>query len=91
MENYLSYEPLCALKAVVESGKFGETAGYHIKVVASGRGRLDVPGEIYEQKFEEIRRGHGTLFVDDGWHKLSTARWLLGPVVEVRAWTARLR
>ncbi len=86
MENYLFYEPLQRLKATVDSGELGPISGYHLKMVASGRGGWDVPGEAYEWRFEQARRGHGVLVFDDGWHKLSTAIWLFGPVAEVRAW-----
>jgi predicted dehydrogenase len=86
MENYLFYEPLQRLKEIVDSGQLGEISGYHLKMVASGRGGWDVPGDTYERQFEQARRGRGTLFFDDGWHKLSTALWLFGPVQEVRAW-----
>jgi predicted dehydrogenase len=86
MENYLFYEPLERLKEIVDSGQLGEVSGYHLKMVASGRGGWDVPGETYERQFEQTRRGRGALFFDDGWHKLSTALWLFGPVREVRAW-----
>ena len=57
-----------------------------MKMVASGRGGWDVPGDSYEWRFQQARDGRGQLFFDDGWHKLSTALWLFGPVKEVRAW-----
>jgi predicted dehydrogenase len=86
MENYLFYEPLRKLKATVESGALGEVSGYHMKMVASGRGGWDVPPSTWEWQFQQMRQGRGILVFDDGWHKLSTALWLFGPVREVRAW-----
>jgi predicted dehydrogenase len=86
MENYLFYEPLLRLKEAVDSGELGAVSGYHLKMVASGRGGWDVPGDTYEWQFEEAQRGRGILYFDDGWHKISTALWLFGPVKEVRAW-----
>ena len=86
MENYLFYEPLVKLKEVVDCGELGEISGYHMKMVASGRGGWDVPGSSYDWRFEQAWLGRGTLFFDDGWHKLSTAIWLFGPIREVRAW-----
>jgi|GEM_PF-6896901 len=55
-------------------------------MVASGRGGWDVPSDTYQRQFEQAQHGRGTLLFDDGWHKLSTALWLFGPVKEVRAW-----
>ena len=86
MENYLFYQPLQKLKEVVDSGALGPVAGYHMKMVATGRGGWEVPAGSYELQFEQMRRGRGVLVFDDGWHKLSTALWLFGPVREVRAW-----
>jgi predicted dehydrogenase len=85
-ENYLFYEPLQRLKQLVDDGELGEVVGYHLKMVASGRGGWDVPWASYEAQFELARRGRGVLLFDDGWHKLSVARWLFGPIREVRAW-----
>jgi predicted dehydrogenase len=86
MENYLFYEPLQKLKETLDRGEIGEVSGYHLKMVASGRGGWDVPGDTYDWQFEQAQRGRGVLLFDDGWHKLSTALWLFGPVKEVRAW-----
>jgi predicted dehydrogenase len=86
MENYLFYEPLRKLKAIVASGEIGDVSGYHLKMVASGRGGWDVPMSSYQYQFEQMKRGRGILVFDDGWHKLSTAIWLFGPIREVRAW-----
>ena len=86
MENYLFFEPLQKLKAIVESGAIGEVCGYHLKMVGSGRGGWDVPMSSYRWQFEQMQRGRGILVFDDGWHKLATAIWLFGPVREVRAW-----
>jgi predicted dehydrogenase len=86
MENYLFYEPLRKLKETAESGVLGQVGGYHLKMVASGRGGWDVPMSSYEWQFKQMRNGRGILVFDDGWHKLATALWLFGPVREVRAW-----
>ncbi len=86
MENYLFYEPLRKLKQIVESGDLGEISGYHLKMVASGRGGWEVPASSYEWQFQQMQVGRGILVFDDGWHKLSTALWLFGPIREVRAW-----
>jgi predicted dehydrogenase len=86
MENYLFYQPLCRLKSVVEAGDIGEVAGYHVKMVGSGSGGWDVPWSSFEWQLEQMKLGRGIMVFDDGWHKLSTALWLFGPVREVRAW-----
>ncbi len=44
------------------------------------------PAIRYEWQFQQMQQGRGMLVFDDGWHKLSTALWLFGPVREVRAW-----
>ncbi len=87
MENYLFYEPLRKLKATAESGEIGDPVGYHIKMVANGLGAtIETPPASFEWQMENMRRGRGILVFDDGWHKLSTALWLFGPICEVRAW-----
>jgi predicted dehydrogenase len=89
MENYLFYEPLKKLKETVESGALGAVSGYHMKMVGSGSGGWEVPRSSFEWQFAQMRRGRGILVFDDGWHKLSTALWLFGPLREVRAWVGR--
>jgi predicted dehydrogenase len=86
MENYLFYEPLRRLKETVEAGDIGAVSGYHLKMVGSARGGWEVPLSSYEWQFAQMSRGRGILVFDDGWHKLSTALWLFGPLREVRAW-----
>lgn len=86
MENYLFYEPLRTLKQIVDSGELGPISGYHMKMVASGRGGWEVPADSYAWQFQQMETGRGILVFDDGWHKLATALWLFGPVREVRAW-----
>ena len=85
-DNYLFFEPLRRLRELVDDGELGDVAGYHMKMVASGRGGWDVPWDAFERQFALARRGRGILLFDDGWHKVSTALWLFGPITEVRAW-----
>ncbi len=89
MENYLFYEPIRKLKATAESGELGEIAGYHMKMVGTGRGGWDVPASSYAVQVQQMRDGRGILVFDDGWHKLATAIWMFGPLKEVRAWVGR--
>ena len=86
MENYLFYQPLRKLKAIVEAGEIGEVSGYHMKMVGTGNGGWDVPFSSFEWQMEQMKLGRGIMVFDDGWHKLSTALWLFGPIREVRAW-----
>jgi predicted dehydrogenase len=86
MENYIFYEPLRRLKETVLSGALGEVRGYHMKMVGSGRGGWEVPESSWRWQFKQMQNGRGVLVFDDGWHKLSTALWLFGPIREVRAW-----
>jgi predicted dehydrogenase len=86
MENYLFYEPLRRLKAVAESGEIGEVSGYHMKMTGTGQGGWEVPVSSFLPQLEQMQRGRGILVFDDGWHKLSTALWLFGPIAQVRAW-----
>jgi len=86
MENNLFYEPLRQLKSVLEAGEIGQVSGYHVKMVGTGNGGWDIPWSSFEWQMEQMRLGRGIMVFDDGWHKLSTALWLFGPVREVRAW-----
>ncbi len=86
MENYLFYQPLHKLKEIVESGEIGEVSGYHMKMVGVGNGGWDVPWSAFEWQMKQMELGRGIMVFDDGWHKLSTALWLFGPIREVRAW-----
>ena len=89
MENYLFYEPLRRLKAIVESGEIGAPVGFHMKMVGTGAGGWDVPASTWGWRFDMAREGRGILVFDDGWHKFSVARWLFGPVARVMAWIGR--
>ena len=86
MENYLFYSPLRKLKAIASSGEIGSVIGYHLKMVGSAHGGWDVPLSSWLWQWEQMKRGRGIMVFDDGWHKLSTAIWLFGPIKEVRAW-----
>ena len=86
MDNYLFYQPFHKLKAIVESGDIGTVAGYHLKMVGTGNGGWDVPWSSFEYQWQQMKLGRGILVFDDGWHKLTTALSLFGPIREVRAW-----
>jgi predicted dehydrogenase len=61
-------------------------SGYHLKMVGTSQPPRALPTSSWEWQFQQMRQGRGILVFDDGWHKLSTAIWLFGPIREVRAW-----
>ena len=61
-----------------------------MKMVGTGNGGWDVPWSSFEWQMEQMKRGRGIMVFDDGWHKLTTALWLFGPIREVRAWIGNL-
>lgn len=85
-ENYIYYEPLRRLRALVRDGAIGDVVGFHMKMVGTGLGGWDVPWQSYVWQFEQAKAGRGILVYDDGWHKFAVARWLFGDVAEVMAW-----
>jgi predicted dehydrogenase len=86
MENYLFYEPLVKLKESSTRASSERSAAITSRwwpPVAAGGRFLGTPTS---GSSKAARQGRGVLLFDDGWHKLSTALWLFGPVKEVRAW-----
>ena len=81
------YEPLRRLKEVVESGEIGEVSGYHMKMVASGRGGWDVPGQQLRVAVPaDAGRGGASWSSTTGGTSWPPPIWLFGPIKEVRAW-----
>jgi len=51
-----------------------------MKMVASGRGGWEVPGDSYEWRFQQARDGRGPLLFDADGTNSPTALYLFGPV-----------
>ena len=85
-EDYVFYEPIQALRKVIESGAIGDPVGFHMKFVSTGRGGWEIPSDAWKWEFEEAKRGRPLLTFDHGWHQFAVDHWLLGPVARVMAW-----
>lgn len=90
-ENFIFYPPYVKAKALLDQGEIGEPISIRIKLNAGGR--LDtgwkVPIDAWRWRMNEKKCGGGPLVFDDGYHKFSIAKYLMGDVEKVKAWIDR--
>lgn len=86
-ENFMFYPPYVKAKQMIDEGVIGEPITMRYKMNA-GKQTLgwSVPDDTWKWRMEEATCGGGPLVFDDGYHKFSIARYLMGDVEKVTAW-----
>lgn len=84
-ENFVFYPPYQKAKELMDAGEIGEPLSINIKL-GSGLGGWWVPLKTWMWRFDYQECGGGPSVYDDGFHKLSIARWFLGEIAAVKAW-----
>ena len=89
-ENFIFYPPYVKAKQLITAGEIGEPISIRIKLNA---GRQDLGWQVAEDtwswRMKEEFCGGGPLVFDDGYHKFSIAKYLMGDVEKVSAWIDR--
>jgi predicted dehydrogenase len=84
-ENFVFYPPYRQAKKIIEEGGIGEPLSIDIKL-GGGPGGWWVPLKTWLWHLDRRECGGGNAVYDDGFHKLSIARWFLGEIDAVKAW-----
>jgi predicted dehydrogenase len=84
-ENFVFYPPYRKAKELIEANEIGEPLSINIKL-GSGVGGWKVPLKTFLWKLNHDECGGGIQIYDDGFHKLSLARYLFGEIDSVKAW-----
>ncbi len=84
-ENFVFYPPYCKAKELIEAGEIGDPLSIDIKL-GNGVGGWRVPLKTWMWRLDYDECGGGAVIYDDGYHKLSIARYFMGDVVSVKAW-----
>ncbi len=89
-ENFMFYPPYVKAKQLIEEGVIGEPITMRYKMNA-GKQTLgwSVDDDTWKWRMEEETCGGGPLVFDDGYHKFSIAKFLMGEVEKVAAWIDR--
>jgi predicted dehydrogenase len=89
-ENFVFYPPYVKAKELIDSGVIGEPVTMRYKMNA-GSQKLGwhVDEATWRWRMQEETCGGGPLVFDDGYHKFSVARYLMGDVEKVTAWIDR--
>ncbi len=89
-ENFIFYPPYVKAKELIDQGVIGTPITMRYKMNA---GRQDlgwkVNPETWGWRMQEEACGGGPLVFDDGYHKFSIARYLMGDIEKVFAWIDR--
>jgi predicted dehydrogenase len=86
-ENYIWYPPFMKMKELIDAGEIGEPTAIRIKSNSgSFEGGWEVEEDSWKWRMSDAQCGGGTLIFDDGYHKFSLARYLLGDIEKVFAW-----
>jgi predicted dehydrogenase len=84
-ENAVFYPPYVKAKELIEAGAIGEPLSVNFKV-GSGQGGWPVPLKTYLWNLDYKESGGGIQVYDDGFHRLSLARYLFGEIESTKAW-----
>jgi predicted dehydrogenase len=89
-ENFVFYPPHVRAKQMIEAGEIGEPQMIRLHVNTGTQDTAwKVPLSAWAWRFDEKRCGGGPLVFDHGYHLFSLARYLMGEVDRVYAWTDR--
>lgn len=84
-ENFVFYPPYRKAKELMEAGEIGEPLSINIKL-GNGMGGWWVPLKTWLWRIDYEECGGGPSVYDDGFHKMSIARWFFGDIDRVKAW-----
>jgi predicted dehydrogenase len=82
-ENFVFYPPYRKAKELIDAGEIGEPLSINIKL-GSAMGGWWVPLKTWLWRFDYKECGGGPTVYDDGFHKLSIARYFFGEIESVR-------
>ncbi len=85
-ENFVFYPPYRKARELLESGEIGEPLSINIQM-NGGAGGWPVPLRNWIRALTYEFSGGSSNLYDDGFHKLSIARYYFGEVDGVKAWT----
>ncbi len=89
-ENFVFYPPHVRAKEMIDAGEIGEPQMIRLHV---GTGKSEtgwkVPLSAWLWRFNEGKCGGGPLVFDHGYHLVSVARYLMGPLERVYGWMDR--
>ena len=84
-ENFVFYPPYRKAKELIAEGAIGEPLSINLKL-GIGVGGWWVPLKTWLWHINWDECGGGPALYDDGFHKMSIARWFFGEIESVRAW-----
>lgn len=84
-ENFVFYPPYRKAKELIAAGEIGEPLSFNVKL-GNGLGGWWVPLKTWMWHFDPDESGGGNAIYDDGFHKMSIARYLMGEIGSVKAW-----
>jgi len=84
-ENFVFYPPYRKAKELIEAGEIGEPLSIDIKL-GGGAGGWWVPLKTWLWRLDYEECGGTPSVYDDGFHKLSIARYFMGEIESVKAW-----
>jgi predicted dehydrogenase len=84
-ENFVFYPPYRKARELINEGAIGEPLSINIKL-GSSPGGWWVPLKTWLWRINWDECGGGPAIYDDGYHKMSIARWFFGDIDRVKAW-----
>jgi len=89
LENFVFYPPYVKARELMEAGEIGEVLTIRFKLGSSVFGARWIPIRTNLWRLPESDKGMGWAVFDDGYHKLSMAIHLLGPIESVKGFIDR--